>query len=46
MEDFVEVWRKEYSRGIFVVIYRIFGDVDEDELKIFECEDEEMDEYA
>ena len=27
-------------------IHRIFGDVDEDEIKTPECEDEEMDEHA
>lgn len=46
VEDFVEVWRKEHSRGILAAIHRIFGDVDEDEIKTPECEDEEMDEHA
>jgi len=26
MESFVEVWRKEHSRGILDAIHRIFGD--------------------
>ena len=46
VEDFVEVWRKENSRGILAAIHRIFGDVDEDEIKTPECEDEEMDEHG
>ena len=46
VEDLVEVWRKEHSRGILAAIHRIFGDVDEDEIKTPECEDEEMDEHA
>jgi len=46
VKDFVEVWRKAHSRGILAAIHRIFGDVDEDEMKTPECEDEEMDEYA
>lgn len=46
VEDFVEDWRKEHSRGILAAIHRIFGDVDEDEIKTPECEDKEMDEHA